>query len=390
MAGLPIDYPLRNLGRRRGRTLLVGFACGLVAAVLVAALAFVGGLDGSYRRAGRNDVALLLSSAAERDLVRSALATQVGDLVGAEIEGIARVHGTPAVSPEIHMATKVRIADTQGAFGNQRRGFVRGVTERAVLVHPEVTIVEGRWPGVGEVAIGRLVAARLGVDDGELALGTKISMEGEEWRVSGVFAAPGTTTEAEIWAPLFELQGAARRDDVSAVFVRFDDLEGFDTLEAFAGRRLDLEMILIRSSDYYAELAAWFGPIRGLVWIMVVLIALTVVFSGANALQTTVEERSAEIATLRALGYGQRSILMSLLLEASVLAAAGGLVGLFAAQLVVAGSAFRIGMGAFRLEVDAAAIATAFGIVLLLAILGTLPAAHRVLRMRVALALKDD
>ena len=73
-----------------------------------------------------------------------------------------------------------------------------------------------------------------------------------------------------------------------------------------------------------------------------------------------------------------------------MLAAAGALVGLALAQLVVRGSAFRIGMGAFRLEVDATAVAAAFLIVLLLALLGTIPAALRVFRMRVALALKDD
>lgn len=384
--GLPLDYPLRNLGRRRARSAMIAFACALVAAVLVSAFAFVGGLDKSFQRSGRSDVALLLSSAAERDLVRSALSPQVAELVAAEIDGILRVHGVSAVSPEIHMATRVQLS----ANGEGLQGFVRGVTERALLVHPEVTVVEGRWPGVGEVAIGRLVAARLGVSPSSIAPGSTIWMEGAQWKISGVFAAPGTTTEAEIWAPLYELQGESRRDDVSTVFVRFADLDGIDALEAFAGRRLDLEMIALRAREYYAELAAWFGPIRGLVWIMVFLIALTVVFSGANALQMSVEERGPELATLRALGYGSTSIFVSLLVEALVLAAAGALLGLFVAQIVVRGSAFRIGMGAFRLEVDATAIASAFAIVLFLAFLGTIPAAVRVLRMRVATALKDD
>ncbi|MCA8969120.1 MAG: FtsX-like permease family protein [Planctomycetes bacterium] len=384
--GLPFDYPIRNLSRRRVRSLLIGFACALVAAVLVAAFAFVGGLDRSLQRSGRSDVAILLSSAAQRDLVRSALAPSVAELVTAEIDGILRIDDVPAVSSEIHMATRVRLAGRD----RELQGFVRGVTDRALLVHPEVTITNGHWPGVGEVAVGRLVAARLGVDTADVAPGKQIEMEGATWTIAGVFSAPGTTTEAEIWAPLYELQGEARRPDVSAVFVRFADPGEIDTLEAYAGRRLDLEMTVIRAREYYAELSAWFAPIRGLVWIMVLLIALTVVFSGANALQMSVEERTSELATLRALGFGPRSILASLILESLILAAAGALTGLLLAQLFVRGSAFRIGMGAFRLEVDTTAIAASFAIVLSLALLGTLPAAIRILRMRTAFALKEE
>lgn len=382
---LPLEYPIRNLARRRVRSLLIGFACALVAAVLVGAFAFVGGLDKSFRRSGRADVSVLLATAAERDLVRSALTPQVAETVAASVEGVYRVRGVAAVSAEVHMASRVRLAGES----EDLQGFLRGVTDRALLVHPEVTITEGRWPGVGEIAVGRLTAARLGVDDAALAPGKALEIEGSTWRIAGRFAAPGTTTEAEIWMPLHELQGAARRDDISAVFVRFDDPDGPDILEAFAGRRLDLEMLAIRTDVYYSELASWFGPIRGLVWIMVLLIASTVVFSGANALQMSVEERSSELATLRALGFGPASILRSLVLEALILAAAGALAGLALALFVIEGTAFRIGMGAFRLEVDATAIATSFGVVLLLALLGTLPAALRVLRMRVAFALTD-
>lgn len=382
---LPLEYPMRNLARRRVRSALIGFACALVAAVLVAAFAFVSGLDRSFARSGRSDVSVLLSSAAERDLVRSALSPQVAEIVAASVDGVRRARGVAAVSSEIHMASRVRLEPG----GAELQGFLRGVTDRALLVHPEVTVVDGRWPGVGEIVVGRLVAARLGVDDAALQVGETLEIEGATWRISGRFAAPGTTTEAEIWMPLHELQGKSRRDDISAVFVRFDDPDGPDTLEAFAGRRLDLEMVAIRSDEYYAELAAWFGPIRGLVWFMVLLIAATVVFSGANALQMSVEERSTELATLRALGFGPWSILRSLIVEALVLASAGALGGLALALLVVRGSAFRIGMGAFRLEVDAVAISAAFGVVLALAFLGTLPAALRVLRMRVAFALTD-
>ena len=43
--GLPLDYAIRNLGRRPLRTVLTGTSSALVAALLVATAAFVRGLD---------------------------------------------------------------------------------------------------------------------------------------------------------------------------------------------------------------------------------------------------------------------------------------------------------------------------------------------------------
>ena len=65
-----------------------------------------------------------------------------------------------------------------------------------------------------------------------------------------------------------------------------------------------LSSVCIPSRTYYRELAAYFAPIQGLAWAMAVLIALNVVFTGANTLYTSVQDRIKELATLRALGYG--------------------------------------------------------------------------------------
>ena len=43
-------------------------------------------------------------------------------------------------------------------------GIVRGVTPAAPLLRRQVQLVEGNWPGPGEVLVGRLVAAKLGCD----------------------------------------------------------------------------------------------------------------------------------------------------------------------------------------------------------------------------------
>ena len=383
---------MRNLSRRPLQTLLTVFACAMVAGVLVATVSFVRSLERSFSEQGRSDTAILLSTSAMRDIVRSAISPAVADLAAADIAGILEVHGMKAVSPEIHMGTNLRLGK-RPAIEEEEKVYavvVRGVTRRAFLVHEAVTVLEGRLPGPGQVLVGRLVAAKIGVNEERLRIGQTLRFEGGEFEVSGSFAAPGTTIESEIWAPLHELMGHARRDDVSAVFVRMADPDLLEDVEVFAGRRLDLELLYLPSRDYYKELAAYFRPIQTLAWLMALMIALTVVFTGANTLNTAVQDRITELATLRALGYSGTALVLSLFVEALLLAAAGGLAGLLGAQLLISGTAFRIGMGAFSLEVDGTAVLSGFAGVLLLGLCGTLPAGTRVLRMPVAVALKGD
>ena len=79
-----------------------------------------------------------------------------------------------------------------------------------------------------------------------------------------------------------------------------------------------------------------------------------------------------------------------MLIEALLLAAAAGMTGLVLARIAVQNTTFQIGMGAFALEVGGAAILAGFSGVLLIGLLGTLPASVRLLRMHVATALVED
>jgi putative ABC transport system permease protein len=387
---LPFDYAIRNLGRRTLRTVLTGLSGALVAGLIVATAAFVRGLESSFAGAGEPDVAILLSTVAERDVVRSTVGAEVPELIAASVPGIRQVHGGPAVSAEIHMATNLRLGPqpAPGAPDPELNAFVRGVTSRAFLVHDSVTILEGAPPRTGEVIVGRLVAKQIGAPEETLAPGKKVRFEGAEFTIAGTFAAPGTTTEAEIWVPIVELRGLTRREDSSAVFVKMESSD-FSDLDLFAKRRLDLELAMIPSSLYYRELADYFRPIRNLAWALAAIMAFAALFGGANTLNAAVQDRMRELATLRALGYSGTALVRSLATEAAVLAAAGGLVGLALAKVLLAGSTIRIAMSAFALKVDAVSILAGFASVVVLAILGAAPAAAKVFRLPIATALKE-
>ena len=85
---------------------------------------------------------------------------------------------------------------------------------RAFLVHQQVRITEGRLPEAGrdEIIVGSLVAAKLGLADGQLRVGSQLWIDGRPWNIAGLFEAPQTVMDAEIWCPLTDLQIVAQRD----------------------------------------------------------------------------------------------------------------------------------------------------------------------------------
>lgn len=385
MRRLPLHHAIRNAGRRPLRSLLLILASALVAGLLVGTSSFVRSLESSHVASSPPNTAILLSSSAEGDIIRSAMSAAVADLVAADVPGIVRIGGRPAASPEIHMGTEMRL--TRG--GDPRQSFVRGITDRAFLVHEAVTLLEGRLPGPGEALVGRLAAAKSDLAPEDLAIGESIEVEGGTFEIVGTFSAPGTTIESEIWLPLAGLQGLAQRDDVSCVFVKVETADALADVELFAMRRLDLELISIDAEKYYADLAAYFDPILGLAWAMAILIGIAATTGGANTIIAAVQDRVRELATLRVIGFPGHSLALVVLQETLVLTMFGALLGLVAARTLLGQASINMAMTAFRLEVDPLSVLVGLLGILVITLLGAAPALFRILRLPVARALKE-
>lgn len=267
-------------------------------------------------------------------------------------------------------------------------GLVRGVSEVAPLVRRSVRITEGRWPGPKEVLVGRLAAAKLGCSPEELEVGQTISFEGESWRVAGAFEANGTALESEIWCPLADLQQALKRQDLSLVALLMQSPEAISDVEIFCKERVDLELQAISEADYFASLQQFYRPVRLLAWTVVGLVAGSGIFAGFNTMYGAVTGRIRELAALQAIGFRRRAILLSLVQEATVLAATASLLAGGIALVLVNGMAVRFTMGAFTLRIDGVSVLVGCGVGLMLGLLGAVPAALRVLRLPVADSLK--
>lgn len=374
---LPFEYAVRNLGRSPGRTAGTFIGAALVVLLLLAAGGFVRGMEKSLADSGRDDNVIVLGAGSEESIERSEISASVPDQLLATVDGIREQLGVAYVSPEIHMAMLIR-TDRDQPEGLQ--AVLRGVTSAAFLVHPQVRIVEGRAPrdGYDEVMVGALVSARLGVSADKLQVGRTLWFDDRPWTIVGRFAAPGTVKHAEIWLPLQNLLVANKRTTISCVIATLDTAE-FADVDAFAKQRLDLELTTMRESDYYAELARFYSPIRAMVWVTAALIGLGGLLGGLNTVYGAFVSRIRELATLQTLGFSRLSIVVNLIEESVLISAAGAVLAAGVGLAVLDQISVRFSMGAFALTLDAPVIAAGLGLGLLLGVIGALPPAWRCL-----------
>ena len=338
---LPLRYALRNLRRRPMRTGLTLLGLGLIAFLVILMCGFAKGLDDSVSNSGRDDVAVVVGLSQETDLVRSFVPYGTAQQVAAAAPGVATIEGRRAASIEIHVATRV----------GDKIGLLRGVTDSAYVVHPAVVVTSGLEPRAPfELMAGRLAAARMGLDDADLAVGRTIRLEGRDWKVSGRFCAPGTVLEAELWGRLEDVMQASRRIDVSAIALRLTAASQFPQVELYASRNLALEIAAMRETYLFGAFRRVLAPVAALAWLMAALVLVGGVFACSNTMFAAVLARTREMGMLRAIGYGPTAVGVSLLEESLCLGAVGGLAGFLIAS-AVGEVPLRFPAGAFFLDV---------------------------------------
>lgn len=380
---LPWEYGVRNLARRPVRTALTMASLATVVTLVFVVVGFIRGLEQSLVASGDKQVVLVHSINSEENIENSSIAAQTPSLLTASFDGTVERFGITHASPELYAGTRVKSGENDGGLG-----LIRGVTSTAPLVRRSVRLIDGDWPGEGEVMVGRLVAAKLGVGEDALAIGRSLEFEGRDWRISGRFAAGGAAFESEIWCRLPDFQTVTKRQDISLVALLVSPNRSPAEVALFCKERTDLELRALRETDYYATLQQHYKPVRWLAWLVVWLVSGAGIFAGLNMMYGAVAGRVREIATLQAIGYRRRAILISLIQEGVLLAVAGSLLSGVIALTLFNGMAVRFTMGAFTLRIDSVAIWIGCGIGLLLGVVGALPPAMKALRAEVAASLK--
>ena len=305
---LPWDYGVRNLFRRPSRSALTLGGLSIVVLLVLVVVGFIRGLEASLAATGNPNDVLVYSMSSGADIENSAIPARTPALLSASVGGVRQRHDVKYVSPELYLGTRIE------ARGQQRGlGLVRGVTTSAPLVRQQVQIVEGTWPGPGEVLVGRLAHSKLGCDKESLAIGQQVEFDGHTWtdqrhlcrrrrgvRIGGVVSVGGSTDGAQTAG----LEPGGGGDGVAATRP--------PTSICFADERIDLELKAVSETAYYADLQKHYKPVRMLGWVVVCLVAGSGVFAGLNTMYGAVVGRIRELATLQAVGFRRRAILLTL------------------------------------------------------------------------------
>jgi hypothetical protein len=195
-----------------------------------------------------------------------------------------------------------------------RRAAVR------IRLRPELRIVEGRRfrPGLRELIVGRGAQRQF---DG-LEVGRTLDFRGSTWTLVGVFDTGGDSHESELWADAEAVQSSFNRSGFSSVLVQLRQADAFDALQARLTADPQLTVDVERERDYFSAQSETLGFLIGLLTrIIAAIMAFGALFGALNTMYSAVASRTAEIGTLRALGFGAAPVIASVMAEALALAA---------------------------------------------------------------------
>ena len=324
---IPLKYNLRNLVARKTSTGMTAFVIGLVVAVFLCVLALVQGVTRtlSVNASTRNVLAMRVGSQAEmQSVITRDQAEQIQSMPGPERDG----SGKSYVSAELISLINVQRSDGK-TFSNVQ---VRGMSPMGFACRPEVKIVDGRvfTAATNEAIVSRNLSKRYA----NMNVGDTLKTGSFRWVIVGLFDASGSAYESEIWTDVSDLQQQTKRNIYSSVFVRLPDPDAAARfIEAIKGdQRLKLEGKTERK--YYDEQMITGDPIKALAFIVGFFTAIGATFGAMNTMYAQVSARTREIGTLRAIGFSRRSILASFVIEALMLCAAGGALGVVFTFLV--------------------------------------------------------
>lgn len=322
---------LRNLPQRLGSSTVAIIGVAAVVLVFAAVLSMAKGFERTMIGAGSEGTAIIMRSGSTAELNSGLSNAQV--LIVETAPGVLRDGDNAVMSAELYVVVDVK----KKSSNTDSNVPFRGVQAGAFDVRPNVSIVDGRnfEPGKNEIIVGRSAQQEFV----GLETGSTIRFGQTEWDIVGSFEADGSVSESELWTDIRVLQGAYRRgNSYQSVRVQLEDEDALASLQAALEADPGINADVVTEREYYsgqAEGLTQFIKIVG--YPLTVLMAIGAVFGALNSMYSSVSVRGKEIATLRALGFGPFSILISTIVESTLLALLGGLLGGAVAYLVFNG-----------------------------------------------------
>jgi putative ABC transport system permease protein len=386
---LPLIYNLESVRVRWASTIVAVLGIAGSVGVFVAMLALARGFQAALVSSGSDGNAMVRRAGATSEIDSAITLDQLRAIE--DSAEVMRGPDGPLVSPEVVVIAALPLRKT----GTDANVQLRGVSLKALAVHEKVRIVEGRFftPGLFELAVGKNAKdAYRGV-----ALGDTVKLGGTSWTVVGSFDAGGSAFDSEIWCDANLLNSTYQRPAGihQSVAARLVGTEAVAPLERRFAADPRMKVRVDRETEYYRKASQQMTTFITVLGTLVALVmALGAVFAALNTMYSAVAERSREIATIRALGFGEGSVVLSFVIEAVLIALAGGVIGCLAALplngLVTQTLNFQtFSHLSFAFRVTPGVVAWGIAFAVTMGLVGGLPPAIRAARVPVVVALRD-
>ncbi len=386
---VPLIYNLRSVRARWVSAIVAVVGIAGTVGVFIAMLALAKGFEKTLVMSGSPQNAIIMRAGATSEMVGSVTLDQVKIIQDAP--QVERDGGKPLVTPEV-----VVIADFPlKSSGTDANVQVRGVPEIVLKVRNNIHVVKGHFitPGLSELVIGRNVESTYG----GLELGKTVKFGGGTWKVVGVFDAGGSAFDSEVWADSGVLADVYKRPNyifqsVTARLTSPDAFSSFkDTLTADPRMTVQVD----REIEYYTKQSRNLATLITVLGSLVAMVmGIGAVFGALNTMYSAVAERSREIATMRAIGFGSWSMVLSFVIEALLIAFIGGVIGCLAALRLNGVTTGAMNFQtfshlAFAFSVTPALLGIGMIFALVMGMIGGVPPAIRAANRPVAAALRE-
>ncbi|MEP7205626.1 MAG: ABC transporter permease [Casimicrobiaceae bacterium] len=384
---VPFTYIARNLLARKFTTALTAGGMALVVYVFATVLMLAAGLERTLVATGTDDNVVVTRRGAQSE-VQSGIDRAQAGIVESLPEVAMGASGEPLASKE----TVVLINLPKRDSGKPSNVVIRGVGLEGGNLRPQVRLIEGRMPrpGTAEIATGRAVAEGFR----GAGIGETMRFAAREWTVVGTFDAGRSGFDSEIWGDAEQMLQAFRRNAFSSMVFRLVDATRFAAAKAAIEDDPRLTLEARRERDYYAAQSETLAKfIRYLGTGIAVIFSIGAIIGAMITMYASVASRTAEIGTLRALGFARSAILVAFLVEALLLGAAGGAIGLAAAAFMQAITISTMNFQtfaelAFSFTLTPSIAAGSLGFALAMGLVGGFLPAVRAARMRIVDALR--
>jgi putative ABC transport system permease protein len=359
-------------------TIMIGVTCAV--GVLVSMLAMGAGARRQEMADVRADHATLITSGArygQSNISRGEVAAILG------LPGIQK--GT-AGEPIVVFESMVPIEGRRRVMGNRIYFPLVGITPTLTQYQPQMRFTSGRMfkPGLHElIASGPCARQFTGFE-----VGDRRPIHGSDWTIVGHFEQ-GQAQQCVVYADVDNIMSTFSRNTYGAVSMRLQSPTDFAAFRDAVSANPALHLEARRESEVAEEEFKQLNAILNFVSYFVgIIMAIGATLGAVNSLYAIVDSRRSELATLRAIGFDSRAIVVSILVESILWALPGALLGGALAWLLFNGlSASPFGFS-FQLAVTPALVAIGVVWALAMGLVGGLLPALRAARVPVATALR--